>query len=218
MNLTAFHQINTFCIEKNVKLIAVSKTKPAEDILTLYRAGQKAFGENKVQELADKYTLLPKDIEWHFIGHLQTNKVKYIAPFVQLIHTVDSIHLLAEINKRALQNNRIIDCLVQFYIANEETKFGLTEEEIPTFFTQIATYENIRLVGVMGMASFTSDTAQIAAEFETLKKYFEKIKETYFKELSYFKEISMGMSADYALAIQKGSTMVRIGSTIFGSR
>ncbi|TXI88375.1 MAG: YggS family pyridoxal phosphate-dependent enzyme [Crocinitomicaceae bacterium] len=207
-------------LPESVQLIAVSKTKPVEAIVQAYQAGQRAFGENKVQELVDKHEALPKDIEWHLIGHLQTNKVKYIAPFVHLIHAVDSLKLLKEINKEAKKNNRIISCLLQFHIANEETKFGLTFEEATELLgsREFVEMEHVRIVGVMGMASFVDDSEQISDEFRTLYNYFQILKSHYFKFNPDFKEISMGMSGDYQLAIEEGSTMVRIGSTIFGGR
>lgn len=203
-----------------VELIAVSKTKPASDIQTLYNAGQRAFGENKVQELVDKYEVLPKDIQWHLIGHLQTNKVKYIAPFVHLIHGVDSFKLLKEINKEAIKNNRIISCLLQFHIAQEETKFGFSFEEAQEMLDskEFVELQNIEICGVMGMASFTQDENLIREEFQTLYNYFQLIKSHYFKFNPDFKELSMGMSGDYKIAMEEGSTMVRVGSTIFGSR
>ncbi len=204
----------------SVQLIAVSKTKPNEDIIQAYQAGQRVFGENKVQEMADKYESLPKDIQWHLIGHLQTNKVKYIAPFVTLIHAVDSLKLLKEINKEAKKNNRVIDCLLQFFIASEETKFGLTFEEATEILEskEFIEMENVRIVGLMGMASFVEDEDQIRDEFRTLYNYFQVIKSHHFKFNADFKELSMGMSGDYAIAIEEGSTMVRIGSSIFGGR
>ena len=207
-------------LPKEVTLVAVSKTKPNEAILEAYQTGQRIFGENKVQEVCEKQESLPKDIEWHLIGHLQTNKVKFIAPFVSLIHAVDSMKLLVEINKEALKNNRVIDCLLQFYIAEEETKFGLSLEEATVLLTDeiFLNLKNIRIVGVMGMASFTDNTEQIKTEFRTLKNYFEILKSNHFKFNPEFKEISMGMSGDYELAIEEGSTMVRVGSSIFGGR
>ncbi|HAG16667.1 MAG TPA: YggS family pyridoxal phosphate-dependent enzyme [Bacteroidales bacterium] len=206
-------------LPEKLKLIAVSKTKPESAILEAYRCGQRLFGENKVQELVDKYENLPKDIEWHFIGHLQTNKVKYIAPFVHLIHAVDSLKLLSEIDKQAAKNNRIINCLLQFHIANENAKFGFTKEEAFELLhtSEFKTFENIRIVGVMGMATYTDNENQIREEFATLKSYFLQIKEKFIPE-DYFTEISMGMSADYKIAIEEGSTMVRLGSSIFGIR
>ncbi len=205
---------------ENVKLIAVSKTKPASDIQTLYDAGQRAFGENKVQELAEKYEVLPKDIEWHLIGHLQTNKVKYIAPFVHLIHGVDSFKLLKEINKEGVKCNRIIPCLLQFHIAQEETKFGFSFEEAQEMLesNEFVELQHVAIHGVMGMASFTEDENQIHEEFQTLHNFFQLIKSHYFKFNPMFKELSMGMSGDYKIAMEEGSTMVRVGSTIFGSR
>lgn len=207
-------------IPANVTLVAVSKTKPAEMILELYHSGQRVFGENKVQELCDKYEVLPKDIEWHLIGHLQTNKVKYIAPFVSLIHAVDSLKLLQEINKEALKNNRVINCLLQFHIAQEDTKFGLNfdEAEVILQSKEFVEMHNIKVVGVMGMASFTDNKELIEDEFRTLYNYFHLIKSHYFKYNSDFKEISMGMSGDFEIAIEEGSTLVRVGSSIFGER
>lgn len=204
----------------SVQLIAISKTKPIEDIIQAYQAGQRVFGENKVQEMADKYESLPKDIKWHLIGHLQTNKVKYIAPFVSLIHAVDSLKLLKEINKEAKKNNRVIDCLLQFFIASEETKFGLSFEEATEILEskEFIEMENVRIVGLMGMASFVEDEEQIRDEFRALYNYFQVIKSHHFKFNSDFKELSMGMSGDYSIAIEEGSTMVRIGSRIFGGR
>ncbi len=201
-------------------LVAVSKTKPNEAILRLYEQGQRIFGENRVQELTQKYETLPKDIEWHLIGHLQTNKVKYIAPFVQLIHSVDSLKLLQEIDKQAAKNDRTIDCLLQMYIADENTKFGLSEIEAFDLLdtNAYADMQHIRIVGVMGMATFTNDTTQVRNEFKQLKYIFKQFKQKYFAEKDYFKEISMGMSGDYRIAIEEGSTMVRIGSLLFGNR
>jgi pyridoxal phosphate enzyme (YggS family) len=207
-------------IPPQVQLIAVSKTKPNSAILSAYSVGQRHFGENKVQELCDKWESLPKDIHWHIIGHLQTNKVKYIAPFIHLIHAVDSIKLLIEIDKQAKKHDRIISCLLQFYIAKEETKFGLSYSEATEILASAAysSLENITIVGVMGMASFVEDEEQIVTEFNELAGIFKKLKETYFKNKDSFKEISMGMSGDYPLAIEAGSTIIRVGSTIFGSR
>ena len=199
-------------LPKEVTLVAVSKTKPNTDILEAYHAGQRIFGENKAQELALKAEELPKDISWHMIGHLQTNKVKFIAPFTILIHGVDSIKLLKEINKRAAQNNRIIDCLLQVHIATESTKFGFLRTEVEQVITESKAFENIRIVGLMGMATFTDDTQQITQEFKNLSTVFQSIKSTQITILS------MGMSGDYKLAIEQGSTMVRIGSAIFGHR
>lgn len=203
-----------------VLLVAVSKTKPVEDLQEAYTAGQRVFGENKVQELEQKWSILPKDIQWHMIGHLQTNKVKYIAPFVHLIHAVDSLKLLKTINKEAQKNNRTINCLLQFHIADEQTKFGLSLEEAQQLLTssEYLQLENIKIVGVMGMATFTNDTTQVRNEFKTLKSIFQQLKNDIFVQQPDFKEISMGMSGDYAIAIEEGSTMVRVGSNIFGSR
>ncbi|MDR2907052.1 MAG: YggS family pyridoxal phosphate-dependent enzyme [Bacteroidales bacterium] len=203
-------------IPNTVKLIAVSKTKPIEDLEEAYAVGVRDFGENKVQELIGKYEALPKDIRWHFIGHLQTNKVKMIAPFVHLIHSVDSLKLLKEIDKEAQKNNRVIDCLLEFFIAEEDTKFGLDLQEAEEILSDVGT--NVRICGVMGMATFTDDKAQIRREFNTLHGIFQTLKEKYFTDKLYFKEISMGMSDDFPIAIEEGSTMIRVGSTIFGKR
>lgn len=206
-------------LPKNVKLVAVSKTKPDADILEAYNSGYKIFGENKVQELVDKYDRLPKDIEWHFIGHLQSNKVKYLAPFVHLIHGVDSLKLLKEINKQATKNDRVIDCLLQFHIASEKAKFGFYKEEVFELLQspEFQNLKNIRIVGLMGMATYTDDENLIREEFANLKRYFEEIKEKYLRDNS-FSELSIGMSADYKIAIEEGSTMIRLGSSIFGIR
>jgi PLP dependent protein len=207
-------------IPSGVELVAVSKTKPVETILEAYNAGQRVFGENKVQEMVHKQALLPADIEWHLIGHLQTNKVKFIAPFVSLIHSVDSLKLLSVINKEAEKNNRIIDCLLQFHISDEETKFGMDISEAHALLCSddFHKMENISIKGVMGMASFTDDMDKVAIEFRYLKGIFNKLKETFFSDIEIFSEISMGMSDDYRVAIEEGSTMVRIGSSIFGER
>lgn len=204
----------------NVKLVAVSKTKPHADILEAYNAGQRIFGENQVQEMVEKYEALPKDIEWHLVGHLQSNKVKYIAPFVSLIHGVDSLKLLVEINKQAIKNNRIIDCLLQIYIADEETKFGLGFDEAIELLEseEFGGLENVRIVGLMGIATNTENPKQIKEEFYELKTLFDGIKVSYFRKENSFKEISMGMSSDYKIAIEQGATLVRIGSDIFGKR
>ncbi|PWS33802.1 YggS family pyridoxal phosphate-dependent enzyme [Pedobacter paludis] len=203
-----------------VKLIAVSKTQTVDAILEAYNAGQRVFGENHVQEMVDKQAELPTDIEWHLIGHLQTNKVKYIAPFVKLIHGVDSIKLLQEINKQALKNKRIIDCLLQVYIADEDTKFGLGFDEVIELLRseEYAELKNIRIVGLMGIATNTKNEKQITVEFNELKVFFDGVKVSFFRKEDSFKEISTGMSADYKIAIEEGSTMVRIGSAIFGKR
>ena len=203
----------------NVTLIAVSKTKPVEDLQEAYDAGQRIFGENKALEMRDKHQVLPDDIKWHFIGHLQTNKIKYIAPFVTLIHSIDSASLLDAVNKEAAKNNRVIDCLLQFHIAQEDTKFGLDMEEAKNMIESenFKKMNNVRIVGVMGMATFTDDVNQVRNEFKTLKHFFDTLKDNYFKDDS-FKEISMGMSDDYPIAIEEGATMVRVGSKIFGAR
>lgn len=203
-----------------VKLIAVSKTQPIESILEAYNAGQRIFGENHVQEMVDKEAQLPKDIEWHLIGHLQSNKVKYIAPFVKLIHGVDSLKLLQEINKQAAKNKRVIDCLLQVYIADEDTKFGLGFDEVIELLRaeELAELQNIRIVGLMGIATNTKNEKQITMEFNELKVFFDGVKVSFFRKDDAFKEISTGMSADYKIAIEEGSTMVRIGSSIFGKR
>lgn len=207
-------------IPENVKLIAVSKTKPAEIVLDAYNAGHRVFGENKAQEMSAKFVLLPKDIEWHFIGHLQTNKVKYIAPFAHMIHSVDSLKLLNEINKHGAANNKIINCLLQFHIAKEETKFGFDYEEADAMLnsSEFENLTNIRIAGLMGMATFTDNKDQVKKEFAMLRSYFEKLKANYYNSDPLFREISMGMSDDYQIAIQQGSTMVRIGTAIFGTR
>lgn len=204
----------------NVRLVAVSKFHPQSSVEEAYEAGQRVFGESKVQELTAKAEALPEDIEWHFIGHLQTNKVKYIAPFVSLIHSVDSFRLLSEINKYAEKNNRVIDCLLQIYIAEEETKFGLDLDECRTILSDklFLQMKNIRIAGVMGMATFCENETQIRQEFKALKRVFDTLKNEFFADKTYFREISMGMSDDYHIAIEEGSTLVRIGSSIFGVR
>ncbi|RFS15166.1 YggS family pyridoxal phosphate-dependent enzyme [Emticicia sp. C21] len=201
---------------KGVTLVAVSKTKPIEMLMEVYNAGFKRFGENYVQELTEKYESMPKDIEWHFIGHLQSNKVKYIAPFVSLIHSVDSFKLLQEINKQAAKNNRVIDCLLQIYIAEEDTKSGMTEEECLEILQSetLKNLANIRIVGLMGMSTFTDDENQVRKEFRKLKTFHSSLLSSH----PYLKTISMGMSGDYAIAIEEGSTMIRVGSKIFGNR
>jgi hypothetical protein len=203
-----------------VKLVAVSKTKPNEDILAAYQAGHKIFGENKVQELVRKYEQLPKDIEWHFIGHLQTNKVKLIVPFVHLIHGVDSFKLLKVIDSEAKKMNRQMNCLLQFYIAEEETKFGLTLSEAEEILRSpdFKSLKNICVAGVMGMATYTENAGQIRNEFKLLNTIFKALKNEYFSGVKSFTEISMGMSDDYQIAIEEGSTLIRVGSKIFGER
>lgn len=202
-------------LPQNVTLVAVSKTKPKEDIQTLYEAGHRVFGENKVQEMVDKYEQLPKDIQWHMIGHLQKNKVKYMASFVHLIHSVDSEDLLKEINKQATKHNRVISCLLQIHIAQEETKFGMDEQEAQSVLSSYKTeFANVKIVGLMGMATFTEDENQIRKEFNYLKSLFDTLK----SEHSELEILSMGMSGDYQMAIEEGSTMVRVGSSIFGER
>ena len=217
VNKNQYHSIISQLNPQKVQLIAVSKTKPNEDILELYDLGQRAFGENYVQELVDKAASLPKDIQWHFIGHLQSNKVKYIAPFVHLIHGVDSEKLLQEINKQAIKQNRIIDCLLQVHIATEETKFGFDANSIDEFIQsgRLAQYPNIQIKGLMGMASFSEDTNILTKEFTTLKQIFDQAAKQLGKQ---FTILSMGMSGDYPLAISLGSNMVRIGSLLFGAR
>ena len=207
-------------VPDNVSLVAVSKTKPEEDILKLYKNGQRIFGENKVQELVRKSENLPEDIEWHMIGHLQSNKVKYIAPFINLIHGVDSFKLLKTINKEAAKNNRTILCLLQMHIAMEETKFGLSEDELDELLKSESYKElgNIKIAGLMGMATFTEDYDQVRKEFRKLKTIFEELKSGFFKNEEKFKVLSMGMSNDYKIAIEEGANMLRIGSLIFGSR
>jgi PLP dependent protein len=208
-------------VEGKAILVAVSKTKPVEDIQALYDLGHRDFGENYVQELLQKHELLPKDIRWDYIGHLQSNKVKYIAPFVHLIHGVDSYNLLKEINKQALKNNRVIDCLLQVHIAREETKFGLDENELQELITQIKNelheLPNIRITGLMGMASFSSDMSLVKSEFKYLKMLFDKYSQPQTSNLK-LQTLSMGMSADYRTALEEGSNLVRIGSLLFGER
>ena len=204
--------------EKNVTLVAVSKTKPVEDILELYKLGQRDFGENYVQELVEKHEQLPKDIRWHFIGHLQSNKAKQIAPFISLIHSVDSEKLLKEINKQAARNNRVIDCLLQVHIAKEETKFGLDENELKELFaSNLKTYKNVFVKGLMGMASFTDNQEMVRKEFQLLKSLFDIHTALQTSNVN-FQTLSMGMSSDYNIAIEEGSNMVRIGSLLFGKR
>ena len=208
-------------LPEKVTLVAVSKTKPVSDLMEAYEAGQRIFGENKIQEMTEKWEAMPKDIQWHMIGHVQTNKVKYMAPYVHLIHGVDSLKLLQEINKQAQKNNRIIDCLLQVYIAEEESKFGLDEKEVNEILKYVQNHNNemnhIRIVGLMGMASFTNNPAQVEKEFSRLKTIFDSYSNLNTNNCQ-LSTLSMGMSGDYALAIKCGSTMVRIGSSIFGGR
>ena len=210
-------------IEKNLhglaRLIAVTKTKSVSVLEETYHAGFKRFGENKVQEMVDKYDVLPKDIEWHMIGHLQTNKVKYMAPFVSMVHSVDSFKLLKEINKEAAKHNRVIDCLLQIFIADEETKFGLSADEAVTILTspELNGMNHIRIAGLMGMATFTNDLKKVRNEFRGLKQLFDSLKQ-YDNDRIAITELSMGMSGDYRIAVEEGSTLVRVGSAIFGER
>ncbi len=222
VNLNALSTIKEELKPFNAELVAVSKTKPASDILQVYNTGQRIFGENYVQELTEKYETLPKDIEWHFIGHLQTNKVKYIAPFISLIHGVDNFNLLKEINKQALKNNRMIDCLLQIYIAEEETKFGLSYEECRVImdskeFTEL---KNIRITGLMGMATLTDNLIQMQKEFHTLSEFYNQSRLLFQLPTAncQLQTLSMGMTSDYKIALSAGSNMVRIGSAIFGER
>lgn len=206
--------------ERQVRLVAVSKTQPPERLLELYQAGQRIFGENRVQEMLEKRIALPDDIQWHLIGHLQTNKVKAVADFVQMIHSVDSLRLLAEIDRQAEKAGRIIDCLLQFHIAGEETKFGLDEQEARELLEspEFKNMQHVRICGVMGMASFSDDKALVRSEFQSLNNIFQHLKKTFFAQAPHFREISMGMSGDWELAVEEGSTMVRIGSLLFGPR
>lgn len=207
-------------LPKGVKLVAVSKTKPNEAILEAYQTGHRMFGENKAQELIRKQPELPGDIEWHFIGHLQSNKVKYIAPFVSMVHSIDSFKILKTVNKEARKNDRVIPCLLQFHIAEEESKYGLTEADAREILESEAykNMQNISVAGVMGMATFTDDSEKVRKEFKKLKSIFNELKKNYFADQPEFKEISMGMSDDYPLAVEEGSTIVRVGSKIFGAR
>lgn len=216
MSITSNLQIIKNTIPNHVTLVAVSKTKPVADLMEAYNAGQRIFGENKIQEMVDKYEQMPKDIQWHMIGHVQSNKVKYMAPFVSLIHGVDSLALLKEINKQALKNNRVIDCLLQIHIAEEETKFGLNEQELERLLVsdEYQKLQNIKIVGLMGMATFTDNQTQIKKEFDHLKLLFDRCKGLNTENSC----LSMGMSGDYLLAILCGSTMIRVGSSIFGGR
>lgn len=222
VNETVWKQLHEELSSKGVILVAVSKTKPVENIQALYNLGQRDFGENYVQELVDKQAVLPADIKWHYIGHLQSNKVKYIAPFVQLIHAVDSFKLLQEINKQAAKNNRTIDVLLQMHIANEETKFGMDEKEIIELLdyntAQQESLKNVRICGLMGMATNTDNEQQIRSEFDRLYAVFKNLSQSYFLAKHYFSIVSIGMSSDYQIAIAAGGNMVRIGSLLFGER
>ena len=219
MNIEKYDEIRA-SLPASVRLVAVSKFKPAEDIAALYQHGQRVFGENHAQEMKAKHEILPKDIEWHFIGHLQTNKIKYIAPYVTLIHSIDCFPLLKEVNKFAVKNERTIPCLLQFHIADEETKFGFTLEECEDMLKSADFQElkNVEIQGVMGMATFTDNQEQVRCEFHHLHQIFEKLKTRYFSQNPDFKELSMGMTEDYPIAISEGSTLIRIGSAIFGPR
>jgi pyridoxal phosphate enzyme (YggS family) len=216
-NILEFHELLK---DKNCQLVAVSKTKPVEMIREAYDAGQRDFGENKVQELREKPDQLPSDVRWHMIGHLQTNKVKYIAPFIHLIHAVDSLKLLKEINKQAEKSNRTINCLLQIHIAEEEHKFGLSKDELNDLLSSAAfkALTHIKVVGLMGMTTYTDDENQIRTEFQTLKQIFDMAKENHQASNIEMREISMGMSDDYPIALEEGSTMIRVGSKIFGPR
>lgn len=213
INVEQFKKLKKELSDSNAILVAVSKTKPAADILELYNLGQRDFGENYVQELVEKEAALPKDIRWHFIGHLQSNKVKFIAPFVHLIHGVDSESLLKEINKQAAKNNRIIDCLLQVHIATEETKFGFDENELRQLH-ELHEFKNVNVQGLMGMASFSNDMNLVRSEFKKLKQLFDQLQTSNLK----LKTLSMGMSGDYKIALEEGSNMIRIGSLLFGER
>lgn len=214
------HAINQLCFQHEATLVAVSKTKPVSLLQEAYEAGVRDFGENKAQELQAKQPELPDDIRWHMIGHLQRNKVKYIAPFVHLIHSIDSLRLLKEVNKRAKNEDRTINVLLQMHIAEEDTKFGLDQAELKELLESeaYAQMEHIKVCGLMGMATFTEDEAQLRREFQSLKRTFDDTKANYFADEDHFKELSMGMSGDYTIALEEGSTMIRIGSLIFGSR
>ena len=207
-------------VPEGVTLVAVSKTKPISDLQEAYDAGQRVFGENYPQEMRDKHEVLPADIQWHFIGHLQTNKIKYIIPFVTLIHSIDTANLLEAVNKEAKKHNRVVDCLLQFHIALEETKFGLDLDEARQLLDSAAFKEmqNVRICGVMGMGTFTDNMEEVRKEFKHLKAIFETLKKDYFADRPQFKEISMGMSEDYPIAIEEGATLIRVGSKIFGPR
>ena len=228
INKSELQELRDVSSKYNARLVAVSKTKTPEEIMEVYHEGHKIFGENKAQELAEKYEQLPKDIEWHMIGHLQRNKVKYILPFVRLIHSVDSLKLLKEIDKQAAKAGKVQDILLQVFIAKEETKFGFSEHELLDLFENgkvgdpdIGTgqvIQHVRVCGVMGIATFTEEEQMIRSEFQTLRNVFNNLKSKYFAEADHFKEISMGMSGDYKIALEEGSTIIRVGSLIFGER
>lgn len=220
MNKDKYLALKSELDKKNINLVAVSKTKPVDAIKKVYDLGQRIFGENRARELQQKADQLPEDIQWHMIGHLQRNKVKYIAPFVHLIHSVDKAKLLKEINKRAKQNDRIIQCLLQVHIAEEDSKYGFDEQEIIDLLhdKDFSSYNNINIIGLMGMATFTDNSDQVRREFKVLKNIFDELKSTVFKGKEDFSTLSMGMSGDYEIAIEEGATMVRIGSIIFGPR
>lgn len=220
MNKDKYLALKSELDKKNINLVAVSKTKPVDAIKKVYDLGQRIFGENRARELQQKADQLPEDIQWHMIGHLQRNKVKYIAPFVHLIHSVDKAKLLKEINKRAKQNDRIIQCLLQVHIAEEDSKYGFNEQEIIDLLhdKDFSSYNNINIIGLMGMATFTDNSDQVRREFKVLKNIFDELKSTVFKGKEDFSTLSMGMSGDYEIAIEEGATMVRIGSIIFGPR
>ena len=207
-------------IPENVQLIAVSKLHPDSEVEAAYALGQRDFGENWAQEMREKHEVLPQDIRWHFIGHLQTNKIKYIIPYVYMIHSIDSFKLLQEVDRQAAKHNRTVGCLLQFHVATEETKFGFSMDECEQMLQspEFSSLKNVAIKGVMGMASFTDDTAQVRREFCTLHSFFTKLKTEYFSENPDFKELSMGMTSDYRIAIEEGSTMIRVGSAIFGAR
>lgn len=219
-NLSALQDITKIAKEKNALLVAVSKTKSVEEIRAVYDTGHRTFGENKVQELVQKYEAMPKDIQWHMVGNLQTNKVKYIAPFITMIQSVDSLRLAIEVNKQALKHHRVIDVLLEIHIAAETNKSGFSEDELIDHLDIRAfdSLKNIRIVGLMGLATNTKSKVLIRNEFSGLKRFFEEIRQTYFKERPEFKELSMGMSGDYRIALEEGSTIIRVGSAIFGER
>lgn len=217
----AFQDLKKYCDQHGVQLVAVSKTKPNEDVLALYEKGHRIFGENYVQELVKKHEELPTDIQWHFIGHLQSNKIKYIAPFVALIHGVDSLKLLQAIDKEGKKCNRIIPCLLQVHVAKEETKFGFDINELRSAAAEIfleKKFQHVSIAGLMGMASFTEDESIIRSEFQQLKSIFDELRDTYKEQATHFKTLSMGMSSDYKIAVACGSNLIRVGSVLFGAR